>query len=172
MKSHQPFSHLSPGEQRIEALLKLGRYLGMLGLLGGLAALSAMWAFGPVPETIAGWQLLIGLMRPVFYTCFFAGVIVLVFVGSLSWWRHRHHLHGRRWFRVMMLALLVAIPALHLTARAAARDLYAAIDAGDLSSSAELWDRLGLLYLLGFLVLLVISAIGVFKPRLGEREVL
>lgn len=145
------------------------RYLGMLGFLGGLAAMSAMWAFGPRPAAINEWNILIGAMRPIFYACFFSGIVVLAVAGIVSWWRHRAHLHGARWFKVMMAMVIVAIPALHLTARHAARSLYAAIENGELEQAAAMWDRLGWLYVAGFFVMLTIAAIGVFKPRFGQR---
>lgn len=153
-----------------EPTLKLLRCLGMLGFLGGLAAMSAMWAFGPVPQTADQWRIVIGIMRPIFYSCFFAGVIVLVIAGSISWWRHRKNLHRTRWFKVMMASLLIAVPALHLSARFTALRLYAAIDDGRLDEALMMWNRLGWLYVIGFVTLMMIAAIGIMKPRFGQYE--
>lgn len=151
-----------------DSLLKMLRYLGMLGFLGGLAALSAMWAFGPRPTTEGEWRVLIGAMRPIFFACFFTGIVVLAVAGGISWWKHRAQLHSARWFKVMMALVVIAIPALHLSARSAARALYSAIDRGELDQALQLWDRLGWLFVIGFVVMLVIAAIGVFKPRFGQ----
>jgi hypothetical protein len=159
----------SLGHSTADSVLKMLRYLGMLGFLGGLAAMSAMWAFGPRPASINEWTVLIGAMRPIFYACFFSGIVVLALAGGISWWKHRVQLHGARWFKVMMLMVVIAIPALHLSARYAARSLYAAIDSGELHRALELWDRLGRLYVVGFIVMLAIAAIGVFKPRFGQK---
>lgn len=169
MKSSVPTDG-RPGANATEAALKMLRYLGMLGFLGGLAALSAMWAFGPVPDNVEGWRLLIGLMRPIFFTCSFMGIVLLVIAGSVSWWRHRRELHAARWFRVMLLMLAFAVPALHLSARTTALKLYAAVQSGELNQAAEYWNRLGWLYLVGFVVMLCISAIGVFKPSLKSQR--
>jgi hypothetical protein len=157
------------GDSTADSFLKMLRYLGMLGFLGGLAAMSAMWAFGPRPSSVNEWNVLIGAMRPIFYACFFSGIVVLALAGGVSWWRHRKQLHGARWFRVMMTMVVIAIPALHLSARYAALSLYAAIENHELERALELWDRLGRLYLIGFLVMLTIAAIGVFKPRFGQK---
>ena len=89
-------SPYSLGDSQADAVLKMLRYLGMLGFLGGLAALSAMWAFGPRPATINEWNILIGAMRPIFYACFFSGIVVLAVAGIISWARHRAQLHGAR----------------------------------------------------------------------------
>lgn len=154
----------------IEMLLKLFRYLGLLGFLGGLAALSAMWAFGPVPTDVAEWRILIGAMRPIFYACFFTGIVILVLAGLISWWRHHRDFNRARWFRVMMAAVVIAVPTLHLSARITALRLYAALDEGQLERALELWNQLGRLYAIGFVVMLMIAAIGVFKPRLGQTS--
>ena len=151
-----------------DAALKVFRYLGMLGFLGGLAALSAIWAFGPAPKNIDQWRVLIGAARAVFYACMFSGIIILVIAGSLSWWRRRRELHPARWFRFMIILLIIAIPTLHLSARSVALKLYAAIDAGDLIQTARLWNKLGLLYFIALLALITIAALGILKPRLGS----
>jgi hypothetical protein len=164
-------SQISAGHTQdpAEFLLKFMRYLGMFGLVGGLGALAAMWAFGPRPETAEQWQVLIGAMRPVFYACFFAGVVILVIAGVISWWKHRQALHAARWFKAMMVMVFVAIPALHFTSRSIALRLYAALDEGRLEEAAALWNQLGWMFLIGFVVMLIIAGIGILKPRLGQR---
>ena len=71
-------------------------------------------------------------------------------------------------FKVMMILVITAIPVLHLSARYAAKLLYAAIENGQLEEALGLWDRLGRLFAIGFAVMLIIAAIGVFKPRFGQ----
>jgi hypothetical protein len=154
----------------LDSVLKMLRYIGLLGFLGGLAALSAMWAFGPVPETVEQWRLAIGYMRPIFYACFFAGVVILVIAGGLSWWRHRREFHGQWWFRLMIGLLIIAVPTLHLWARSVAMRLYAAVDEAQLDAATMHWNHLGRLYVIGFFVMLLIAGIGIFKPHLGSRQ--
>lgn len=156
--------------QLAESLLKISRFLGMLGFLGGLAALGSMWAFGSPPRTQPQWELFIGLMRPVFFSCVFMGIVILAFAGTMSWWRHRRKLHRSRWFRVMIVLLLIAVPTLHLSARSIAMQLYAAVDANHLDDAARLWNQLGKYFAIGFIVMLAISAIGILKPTLGQSQ--
>ena len=91
----------------LDRTLRLLRALGLAGVLGGLGALSAMWAFSASPATNDEWRLLVGAMRAVFYACVFTGVLILIPVGSILWWRRRAGLRGQRWFRALMLVLLV-----------------------------------------------------------------
>lgn len=153
-----------------DSILKMLRYLGILGFLGGLASLSAMWGFGPTPVNEGEWRVLIGVMRPIFYSCFFTGIVILAIAGSISWWRHRRTFNAARWFRVMMLALLVTVPSLHLSARFTALKLYASLDEGNLDRVQHLWNRLGWFFAIGFVVMITITAIGVFKPRFGQSS--
>jgi prolipoprotein diacylglyceryltransferase len=148
--------------------LRLLRALGLSGVLGGLGALSAMWAFGASPETVAEWRLLVGAMRSVFYACVFSGILILVPVGSLLWWRRRAALRGQRWFRALMLVLLVTIPGLHIGARLTSIALRKAVNAGDVARAAELWDRLGWLFFIALIVFLIASWIATARP--GNRS--
>lgn len=166
----QPIDAETHSADALLRLLRLGRALGLIGLLGGLASLASMWMFGPRPDDLAQWRLLVGLMRAVFYPCVFAGIVVLVAVGLSLWWRRRRELRGRRWFHVFAIGLFIAIPALHLSSRYAALSLYRAVDANDLAAATQRWDRLGLLFSVGFLVMLALSALVTIKPRLGQRE--
>jgi hypothetical protein len=87
------------------------------------------------------------------------------------WWRRRAALRGRRWVRLMIALLVPAIPALHISARLTSNALRAAVDAGDVARAATLWDRLGWLFLAGFVVMLAAAFIATAKPRLGQRDV-
>jgi hypothetical protein len=163
---------VSPGDR----VLRLLRYIGLVGFLGGLAALSAMWAFGPVPQSVEQWHMLIAEVKAVFFTCSFSGIVILIFVGGTSWWKHRAHFHRAIWFRVMMLALVITIPAFHFWARSTAEKLYAVIDRAEANSAesmaeaAHLWDQLGASYVTALGILLGIAAIGITKPRFGQRS--
>jgi hypothetical protein len=165
MHDQPPSALIAP----IDRVLRLLRALGLIGLLGGLASLTALWAFGPAPLTVREWQTLQTAMRAIFYPCFFAGVLVLVPVGLTLWWRRRSALRGQRWFRVMATILIVCIPVLHISARLTSHSWQEAIDAGELSLSAALWNRLGWLFLSGLIVLLVAAWIAIAKPRMGQR---
>ena len=152
----------------VGVFLKLGRYIGLLGFLGGLAALAAMWCAGPRPTNAAEWTMLMELTRAVFMRCMFAGIIILAVIGAISWWRHRRHFHRARWFRIMMGALLIAIPTLHFWSRATMLKIRQAVDAQDFAQADELWNRMGSAYLISFIMILVIAAIGIIKPRFGQ----
>lgn len=153
----------------IDRTLRLLRALGLAGVLGGLAALCAMWAFGARPANLGEWHVLISAMRSVFYSCVFAGIGILVPVGIILWRRRRDALRGQRWFRALMLMLLVTIPGLHIGARLTSIALRKAVDAGDIARAAELWDRLGWLFLIAFIVFLLASWIATARPRMGQR---
>jgi hypothetical protein len=158
----------TPPRAPVDAALRFLRYFGLIGFLGGLAALSAMWAFGPVPQTLDQWHMMIAHVKAIFFACSFSGIVLLVIVGSISWWRMRRTLHASRWFRVMMGMLLITIPASHISARWMAEKMYEKIDAGQLEQAADLWRRLGWAYVLSLTALLAIAAIGIAKPRLGQ----
>jgi hypothetical protein len=157
-------------DRRIDALLKLGRYIGLVGLLGGLGALTAMWWYGPAPEGPAQWHLLLNLTRAVFIRCMFAGIIILAVIGSMSWWRHRKQFHGQRWFKVMMISVLITIPALHLWARWTMLKIRAAVEAGDFTAAAALGDTMAVAYTISLIILLVIAAVGIIKPGFGQAR--
>jgi hypothetical protein len=161
---------ISPDVSPIDRLLRMLRSLGLIGLLGGLAALTALWAFGPRPDTPAGWRMLVSGMRAIFYPCGFAGILILVPVGFTLWWRRRNTLRGQRWFRVMAAILVIAIPALHISARVTSLALRTAIDAGDVIGANVLWNRLGWLFASALVVMLVAAWIAVTRPRLGQRD--
>jgi hypothetical protein len=153
-----------------DRVLRLLRALGLIGFLGGLAALSAMWAFGPLPQNLEQWHLLIGHVRAVFFTCAFTGILILVITGITSWLRHRRRLHGSRWFRLMLVLLLIVVPASHISARLTARKLYATIEAGRMDEAERIWHTLGLTYTGSLAALLIIAAIAYLRPRLGQVE--
>lgn len=159
------------GNSRVDQWLRLLRALGLAGVLGGLGALSAMWAFSQVPATQEEWRVLISAMRAAFYACVFTGILILIPVGSMLWWRRRAALRGQRWFRLLLAVLIVTIPVIHISARLTSIALRHAVDEGDLARAATLWDRLGSLFLAGFIVLLIASWIATARPRLGQREV-
>jgi hypothetical protein len=164
---------VSAGPQRlsrIDQLLMVLRLLALLGFLGGLFALAMLWAFGPTPHSIDQWEMLIGMTRAIFYPCVFAGIILLVVTGLTLWWRHRRELHGSRWFRLMMILVLLTVPPFHLWARWTMLKLRDAIERTELETIATLWNQLGLAYLLSFVTLLMISAIGIIKPRMGQSD--
>lgn len=154
----------------LDHTLRLLRALGLAGVLGGLGALSAMWAFAQTPENLGEWRLLVSAMRGVFYACVFSGIGILVPVGTILWWRRRAALHGQRWFRVLMLILLLTIPGLHIGARLTSMALRKAVDAGDLTRAADLWNRLGWLFFIAFIVFLLAAWIATARPRFGFRE--
>ena len=158
-----------PGS-RVDQTLRLLRSLGMAGVLGGLGALVAMWAFSPEPTNGGEWRLLVTTMRSVFYACVFTGILILVPVGSILWRRRRKTLHGRRWFRTLLVILLVTIPGLHIGARLTSIALRKAVEANDATRAAELWNRLGWLFLIALLVFLVASWIATARPRLGQHD--
>lgn len=165
-----PPNHLTLSDRMTiaDALLKLGRYVGLLGFLGGLAALAAMWMLGPQPHGSEQWEMLMELTRAVFMRCMFMGILLLAISGGASWWKYRQRFRGRRWFRIMMIALVIAIPAMHLWARSLMLHLREALRDDDLAGAAELWSRMGVAYTISFVVILAIAALGIMKPRLGE----
>jgi putative copper export protein len=163
----------APAAQRSasDVALRIVRFVGLIGFLGGLAALASLWFFGPRPVDADQWHMLILAMRSVFYPCVFAGIVLLIISGTSIWWRRRKDLHGLRWFRVMMVMIVLAVPALHLSARFTMLRLHAMVEAADLEKAAQLWDRLGMLYCVAVVVFLVVSIIGMVKPRLGQRPI-
>jgi hypothetical protein len=166
-------AHVSSASDRV---LRLLRYVGLIGFLGGLAALSAMWAFGPVPQNVEQWHMLIALVKSIFFACSFSGIVILIVVGGISWWKHRAHFHRASWFRVMMISLVITIPAFHFWARSTAEKLYTVIEHADenqaqaLEDAARIWDQLGASYVTALAILLGIAAIGITKPSFGERD--
>ena len=160
-------AHVSTPFDRV---LRLLRYVGLIGFLGGLAALSAMWAFGPTPQNVEQWRMLIAEIKAIFFACSFSGIVILIVVGGISWWKHRSHFHGAIWFRVMMGLLVITIPAFHLWARTTAERLYAVIDAADadqpaaMAEAALIWNQLGAAYVVALVILLGVAAIGITKP--------
>jgi hypothetical protein len=153
-----------------DILLRLVRFVGLIGFLGGLAALAALWAFGPRPATADQWHMLIHAMRSVFYPCVFLGIVLLVISGIAIWWRRRAALHGLRWFRVMMVIIVLAVPALHLSARFTMLKLDAMVKHAQLQEAAALWNRLGLLYVTATAVFMVVSIIVMLKPGFGQPK--
>jgi hypothetical protein len=157
-------------KNHVDHWLRLLRALGLAGVLGGLGALSAMWAFTHVPANQSEWHVLVSAMRAVFYSCVFAGILILVPVGTMLWWRRRAALRGQRWFHLLMVVLILTIPAIHISARLTSIALRHAVNEGDLVRTAMLWDRLGVLFLAGFIVLLIASWIATARPRLGQQR--
>lgn len=151
-----------------DLLLRFLRYLGLIGFIGGLASLSAMWAFGPVPQTIEQWHFLIAHAKSIFFACSFTGIVILAVVGAVSWWRHSRVLHRQRWFKLTIGLLALAIPASHFGARYTAEKLYETVDAGKLHEALVLWNRLGVTYLTATIVMLLIASIAIIKPRMGQ----
>ncbi len=158
------------GFSRLDQWLRLLRALGLAGVLGGLGALCAMWGLGAQPANLGEWHVLITAMRAVFYSCVFAGIGILVPVGSMLWWRRRAALRGQGWFRALMIILLLTIPGLHIGARLTSIALRRAVEAGDVARAAELWNRLGWLFLIAFIVFLCAAWIATARPGFGDRE--
>ena len=148
--------------------LRIVRFVGLVGFLGGLASLASLWAFGPRPVDEAQWRMLIHAMRSVFYPCVFFGIVLLVFSGTAIWWTRRQPLHGQRWFKLMMVLIVIAVPALHLSARFTMLKLLNMVEESRLEDANALWNRLGMLYVTAVVVFLVVSSIGIIKPRMGQ----
>ena len=148
----------------LDRLLRLLRALGLAGVLGGLSALSAMWAFADTPADLGQWRVLVSTMRAVFYACVFTGILILLPVGGILWWRRREALRDQRWFRALMLILLVTIPGLHISARLTSTELRQAVDAGKTAECARLWDRLGWLFFMALIVFLIASWLATARP--------
>lgn len=166
---HMPtFPSAGPGSGALDPALRVLLRIGLIGFLGGFAALGSMWAFGSMPDDAAQWKLCISLMRAVFYSCVFAGVVVIAVSGGVLWWRQRRALHAARWFRIMMPLVVLAIPAFHVLGRVTALRLYDAVDEHRLGDAAALWNTLGVTYVSAFLVLTALATIGWIKPRLGQ----
>ena len=155
---------------RVDSILRLVRFVGVIGFLGGLAALASLWAFGPRPDDAAQWHLLLAAMRSVFYPCFFAGIVLIVISGATIWWRRRKTLNQQRWFRVMMVMVFVAVPSLHIWAKFTMSKLDAAVHNSRLAEAAGLWEMLGRAYVIALVVFMVVSVIGMLKPRFGQSE--
>lgn len=156
------------GFSRLDQWLRLLRALGLAGVLGGLGALCAMWGLGAQPANLGEWHVLITAMRAVFYSCVFAGIGILVPVGGVLWWRRRAALRGLGWFRALMIVLIVTIPGLHIGARLTSIALRNAVEAGDVARAAELWSRLGWLFLIALLVFLFASWLATARPGAGR----
>jgi hypothetical protein len=155
---------------RLDQALRLLRALGLAGVLGGLGALSAMWAFSEAPANFSDWRVLVSAMRAVFYACVFTGILILVPVGCALWWRRRAALRGQRWFRALMLILLLTIPGLHISARLTSTALRKSVEAGEAAESARLWDRLGWLFFIALIVFLIASWIATARPVMGQND--
>jgi cytochrome bd-type quinol oxidase subunit 2 len=167
MESLRP-SELQPNADALDVVLRLLRIVGLIGFLGGLAALSAMWAFTPTPQSLEQWHTKIAEVKAIFFACSFTGIIILVVVGSISWWRHRRRLKQQRWFRTMIGMLVIAVPGSHIWARSTAERLYEAVEAGRMDQAADLWQQLGMAYVLSLTIMLVIASIGIIRPRMGQ----
>ena len=155
---------------QVDSILRLVRFVGVIGFLGGLAALASLWAFGPRPDDVPQWHMLLSAMRSVFYPCFFAGIVLIIISGTIIWWRRRTSLNAQRWFRVMMVMVFVAVPSLHIWARFTMLKLDAAVHESRLADAAGLWDMLGRAYAIALGVFMVVSVIGMLKPRFGQSE--
>jgi hypothetical protein len=154
----------------LDLTLRIVRFVGLIGFLGGLCALASLWAFGPRPVDESGWHMLIRAMRSIFYPCVFSGIILLIASGVTIWWRRRKHLHGLRWFQVMMAAVFVAVPVLHLSARFTMLRLLRIVEQEQWERAMMLWNRLGMLYLIAAVIFLAIAILAMVKPRLGQRQ--
>jgi hypothetical protein len=165
-----PDEPVTPPASLLDAVVRILRLLGLLGFLGGLLALAMLSLFGPRPQNAEQWGLMLQATRAIFFPCVFVGIVVLVFAGSALWWRHRRVLHGRRWFRLMMLCLLITVPASHLWARWNMIRLRDAVQHADLERAAAQWDQMAVAYIVSFIVMAAVAAIGILKPALGQAR--
>jgi len=74
-----------------------------------------------------------------------------------------------RWFKLMMIMLAIAVPGFHLWARTTMLKLDASVRASQLDLAQASWHELGQAYAIALVVMLVITAIGIIRPRLGQR---
>lgn len=144
------------------------RVLGLSGVLGGLAALVAFMQVSETRNDQAHWHTMVHAMRAIFYSTVFAGILILVPVGAILWRRHRASLHGRRWFRIMMAVLVIAIPALHISARLTSLALQHAVETADFAKAGALWSRLDHLFVAALVVFAGVTLMAQLKPRLGQ----
>jgi hypothetical protein len=157
-----------PHDSTLDRWLVFLRVLGLSGVLGGLAALVAFMQVSETRNDQAHWHTMVDAMRAIFYSTVFAGILILVPVGAILWRRHRASLHGRRWFRLMMAVLVVAIPALHISARLTSHALTSAVEAADFARAEALWSRLDSLFIAAFIVFAGVTLVAQIKPRLGQ----
>ncbi|HEX5690427.1 MAG TPA: hypothetical protein VFX76_10520 [Roseiflexaceae bacterium] len=166
-RMHRSFES-SSGNSRIDQTLRVLRWIGMAGVLGGLVILIGYAFVDEKPADLLRWRDMVGTMRTIFYSTVFAGILILVPVGAILWWRKRAALRGQRWFRLMMVILLITIPALHISARLTSHALQAAVEASEFERAWMLWSRLTWLFVGAFIVFMVATAIAQAKPRLGQ----
>jgi hypothetical protein len=148
-------------------LLLLVKYLGLTGAVGGLGALSALVAFAPEPQTLEGWVVLRAAMRAIFWPCVFGGLMVTIATGLILLFRQPKVFIGLRWFRVKLVAILVVVPTLHVTARSRVHRFDEALVAERLEELSTRWAETGRIFLVAFVAMLIVGAIGRFKPRFG-----
>jgi hypothetical protein len=144
------------------------KLLGLVLFLGGAAALGALTLLGPVPETLEQWRLLRGGVRAIFFPCFFGGLVLTILAGIALLLQHPRMFARLRWFRLKVVLLVVGTPALHFWARGRMLDFDADLEAGRLDALPARWQAVGVAFVTGLAVYLLIGAIGRFKPRLGE----
>jgi hypothetical protein len=155
-------------DSRLDRLLAVTRFAGLIGFLGGLAALAALTWFGPQPQSVEQWRIMIPVVRAIFYPCTFGGIVILLIVGGTIWWRRRRALNPQPWFRLMMALIVVAVPILHIWARWSMLKMVDAVEAGELDRAAMLWTRLSWAFLMALVAFLGIATIGILKPRMGR----
>jgi hypothetical protein len=144
------------------------KLMGLALFFGGVAAIVAVGALGPEPADAAGWALLRGAMRAIFWPCVFGGLALAIVTGLVLFARHARTFAGTRWFRLKAALLVVSVPGLHLAARGRVLAFYAAIDEGRMADLPALRDRVTIAFAFAFVVMAAIAVIGRVKPRLGR----
>jgi len=148
-------------------LLLFVKYLGLIGALGGLGALSALVVFAPEPQSIEEWVVLRAAMRAIFWPCVFGGLMTTIAAGLILLFRQPRVFFPLRWFRVKVVALLVVVPSLHVSARSRVHRLDEAIAAERLEELSLRWAETGRVLLFAFVAMIIVAAIARFKPRFG-----
>jgi len=154
----------------IRPWLLTAKIIGVICFVGGLGALAALAWGSPFPPDREAWKLLVACAHWILVPGTIGGGILAILAGLCLWVQMPRGFLRMRWFLVKIALVVILIPAFHLWGRFTMLKLHAALDKpARIDEVPPLWDRMAIIFLLAFLVMLLIVWVGRIKPRLGQR---
>jgi len=160
--------HGRKGGRGIRHWLLIPKLVCISVTLGGFTAVEALIRSASL-ETPADWRTLVDTVGRIFRFAIVPGVLGVLLFGALLWWQHPKVFWQQRWFKVKLAALVVALPALHLSARSTLEKVRHEIDGGSPEGPTGLLDFFALHVEVAIVALVAVIVLGRVKPRLGRK---
>lgn len=147
----------------------MAKLIGLFCFIGGLSAAAALTLGAPEPRDWGQWRLLADCLHWLVIPGMVGGGILTILAGLCLWLQMPRVFLRMRWFKVKMILVVALVPAFHFWGNINSHILAEVLDKpARIDEAGPIWSRMGSIFLLAFVAMLLIAYLGRIKPRLGQ----